>query len=117
VANEQNFIGHSFADKPENINRKGYPKGKKNRSTIIKELLAMPDESGAWQNQEYKMMKALLNRAQSGDVSAVKEIQDTMYGKIPDKVLNAETTQEDLERDVTDEILKHVPTEILETHK
>lgn len=93
-------------------NPAGKPKGSKNRSTVIRELLAQPGLDG--RNNEYIMMQALLDKAQTGDVPAVKEIQDTMYGKMPDKVLTAETDAETLERDVTDEALKHVPQEVLE---
>lgn len=93
-------------------NLKGKPKGTKHRSTVIRELLALNGDDGV--NNEYKMMDALLKKAQTGDVSAVKEIQDTMYGKIPDKVLTAETEPENLDIDVTDELLKHVPTDKLE---
>ena len=112
MANPENIQGQGFHTNPERINKAGYPAGKKNRSTVIKELLALKTEDG--KDNEYRMMWALLEKACTGDVSAVKEIQDTMYGKIPDKVINAETDLETLERDVTAEALKHVPTEELE---
>ena len=102
MANEQNLVGHTFADKPENIGG-GRPKGRKNRSTIIRELLALPDKDGKHKNNEYKMINALMEKAQGGDITAIREVQDTMYGKLLDKSMNAETTREELERDITDE--------------
>lgn len=101
-----------FGANPQNINREGRPKGSRNRATILAELLALPADTHI--NQEYKMIQALIDKAQTGDVAAIKEAQDTIYGKIPDKVLTAETDKESLERDVTEEALKHVPTEELE---
>jgi hypothetical protein len=98
--------------KGQSGNPSGKPKGAKNRSTVIRELLALKAEGG--RDNEYRMMSALLEKACTGDVAAVKEIQDTMYGKTPDKMLSAETTPEELERDVTGEVLKKIPTEELE---
>ena len=34
---------------------------------------------------EQSVMQALILKAQSGDVPAIKEAQDTLYGKTPDK--------------------------------
>lgn len=111
MANPENLIGHGFDENPDRIG-KGRPKGLKNRSTILREILALVDPDGT--NKEYKINEAVILKAIGGDVSAYKEIQDTMYGKVPDKVLQAETTPEELHRDVTEEVLKDVPTEKLE---
>lgn len=111
----ENVIGKGFDKHPENINRKGYPKGQKNRSTILRELLALVDDDG--KNKEYKINEAVILKAISGDVAAYKEIQDTMYGKVPDKVLNAETTPEELEKDVTSAVLKKLTDEELQEIK
>jgi hypothetical protein len=112
MANPENIQGQGFHTNPERINKAGYPKGQKNRSTILKELLALAREDG--KTNEYSINEAIIIKAISGDVAAYKEIQDTIYGKIPDKVLTAETDAESLERDVTAETLRHVPTEELE---
>jgi hypothetical protein len=93
-------------------NPKGYPKGKKNRSTIIKELLATAHASGT--SNEYAMNQAMLEKALDGDLPSIKEIQDSVYGKIPDKNLNAEVPVEDLERDVTDAAIKHLPDDVID---
>lgn len=102
-----------FGANPQNINKDGRPKGSKNRSTILRELINLIEGDDAESN-EIKINRAVILKAISGDVAAYKEIQDTLYGKIPDKVLTAETNPQDLERDVTAEALKHVPTEELE---
>ena len=86
---------------PENIrppvkgeirNPKGKPVGTKNRSTIlskwihvntkVKNPITKETEAGT---VEDLVMLALINRAMSGDVSAIKEINDTLYGKLTDK--------------------------------
>lgn len=111
MANPENLIGHGFNDHPERIGG-GRPKGLKNRSTILKEILALAREDG--KTNEYSINEAIMIKAMTGDVAAYKEIQDTIYGKIPDKLLHAETDEDKLDRDVTEEALKHVPTEELE---
>lgn len=85
---------------PENIrppvkgeirNPKGKPVGTKNRSTIlskwihvntkVKNPITKETEAGT---VEDLVMLALINRAMSGDVQAIKEINDTLYGKLQD---------------------------------
>ena len=75
-------------------NPKGKPKGARNRSTILREILALqakkvnlksfelPD--GA--TYEDAINLKLADIALEGDLSAIKEIQDTLHGKIIDKV-------------------------------
>jgi hypothetical protein len=80
-----------FDKHPENIG-KGHPKGLKNRSTILKKWIEITtklknpvtgkDEFGT---VEDKVKLALITKALSGDVAAIKEIDDTLYGKIADK--------------------------------
>jgi hypothetical protein len=86
---------------PENIippkkgeirNPKGKPVGTKNRATILKKWIELntklknpitgKDELGT---VEDKVKLALISKALSGDVAAIKEIDDTLYGKIADK--------------------------------
>jgi len=74
---------------PENAGR---PKGSKNRSTILKKWIEVVakvkhpethiEELGT---MEDKVALALLSKALKGDIAAIKEIYDTMYGKIVDK--------------------------------
>lgn len=68
-------------------NPDGRPKGSKNRSTIIRELLALnvKDPEGKDVTNEVLVNHALLTKALGGDLGAIKEIQDTVYGKIVDK--------------------------------
>jgi hypothetical protein len=78
--------------KGESGNPKGRPEGVRNRSTVLKELLATlcdftnPDtlrKENA--DLETQIMVALIARARRGDVTAIREVLDTVYGKIADK--------------------------------
>ena len=82
-----------FDKHPENISG-GKPKGAKNRSTILKkwiEVAVKIKEKGNPTGKEMigtvedQINLALLYKALSGDVQAIKEINDTLYGKISDK--------------------------------
>ena len=85
---------------PENIippkkgevrNPKGKPVGTKNRSTLLKKWIEVnakvknpitkETESGTVEDM---IVIALLNKAMQGDIQAIKEINDTLYGKIVD---------------------------------
>ncbi len=92
-------------------NPAGKPKGARNRSTIYRQHLEKLGKSGQVVDD---IVLAAIDKALTGDINALKELMDSGYGKVADKVLNAETTPEDLERDVTEEALKHVPQEVLE---
>lgn len=86
---------------PENIippkkgeirNPNGRGKGTKNRATILRKWIELntklknpvtgKDEQGI---VEDKIQLALITKALSGDVAAIKEINDTLYGKIIEK--------------------------------
>lgn len=92
-------------------NPKGKPKGARNRSTIYREHL---EKKGIHGNLVDDIVMAAIDKALTGDINALKELMDGGFGKIPDKLLHAETDEDKLERDVTEEALKHVPTEELE---
>lgn len=69
--------------------RKGVP----NRSTVLKKwLFAQINVTNPITNEKEKgtpydeVMLALIAKAQSGDVPAIKEIQDTLYGKLTDRI-------------------------------
>ena len=72
-------------------NPKGKPKGTRNRSTVLKELYELVisgkdlSEAEAKMPVEVAMMQALVKKALQGDVAAIKEAQDSVYGKIVDK--------------------------------
>lgn len=77
----------------ESGNPSGKPKGTKNRATILRQLIDVKTklvnkETGEeiQLSYEYKVMIALIDKALSGDVNAIKEVQDTLYGKIKDIV-------------------------------
>ena len=102
-----------FGANPHNINKDGRPKGSRNRSTVLRELINLI-EGDDLETNEIKINRAIILKAISGDVAAYREIQDTLYGKIPDKVLTAETEPENLDKDITDKILQKLTDEDLE---
>ena len=79
--------------KGQSGNPAGRPKGSKNRSTIIKEILSLmvqvKDHNGdeVWQSNEYRMVQAMVNKAiEKGDVAAFNALYDNLYGKLKDTV-------------------------------
>lgn len=87
--NKENTAG--FNQMPENINTGGRPKGTKNRSTTLKNWTEVQskfkdiDGKEVTGTYEDRIVLSLIQRALNGDVSAIKEILDTLYGKITDK--------------------------------
>jgi hypothetical protein len=71
----------------ESGNPKGKPKGTRNRSTIIRELLEARALEGDGQIAD-QLTRALINKAAEGDVSAFRELFDSAYGKNTDKIDN-----------------------------
>jgi hypothetical protein len=72
----------------------GRPKGSRNRSTIVREWLeATESMKNPITGQSEKLTQydiitlALIQKARKGDVQAFKELMDSSFGKIPDKVL------------------------------
>jgi hypothetical protein len=91
MPNPDNIKEHNFKNHPEYI-KSGRPKGLKNRATILKKWITIaakikhPESDETIDaTMEDKVNLALLTKALSGDVQAIKEINDTLYGKIPDK--------------------------------
>jgi hypothetical protein len=75
-------------------NPKGYPKGQRNRSTILKELLDLNDN-------ELKMHLAQINKAiESSDTSAYNAVLDSAYGKATQQT-DITTNGESLKDNVT----------------
>lgn len=79
--------------KGQSGNPKGRPKGSKNRSTIVKEILNLmvqvKDDEGndKWQSNEYLIVQAMVNKAiEKGDVAAFNALYDNLYGKLKDTV-------------------------------
>ena len=77
-------------------NPTGKPKGARNRSTIVKELLDIND-------QETKMHQAQINKAIEGDTGAYKAVLDSAYGA-PTQQVETTQTNVDLSGLSTDEI-------------
>ena len=85
MANEQNL--KPAWKKGESGNPKGYPVGKKNRSTVarywlevnqkLKNPLTNQEET---MSQEDLMTLALIKKAREGDVAAYKALMDSGYG-------------------------------------
>ena len=93
MPNPENIKDHTFDKHPEYIGP-GRKKGTKNRSTILKKWLAVAIKINGKHNPTGKEFQgtvadeidlALIAKARSGDVQAIKEIKDTLFGKIPDK--------------------------------
>ncbi len=71
--------------KGESGNPKGRPKGSRNRSTIVKEWLEAKATDGEAGQVVDQLVRSLIVKASSGDVSAFKELMDSAYGKNTDK--------------------------------
>ena len=78
--------------KGERRNPNGRPLGSKNRKTLLKKWLELSaDVLAPITNAKFKgtvedaVYLALIKKALEGDVNAIKEISDTMYGKLTDK--------------------------------
>jgi hypothetical protein len=79
--------------KGQSGNPNGRPKGSKNRSTIVREILNLmvqvKDDEGndKWQSNEYLIVQAMVNKAiEKGDVAAFNALYDNLYGKLKDTV-------------------------------
>lgn len=94
-------------------NPAGREKGSKNRATVLKELLNLKIEGKTLDGKEEKMtvesavIGALVRKAMNGDVTAIKEIQDTVHGKMPDKLeseskVNVETSISKEDQEILD---------------
>ena len=94
--------------KGQSGNKSGRPKGSKNRSTIVKEMLSLLVKGNnpitgeeEWLSNEYRMTAAVLLKAiEKGDVNAYNSIMDSAYGKSKDTVdLNtSETVDHDFKK-------------------
>lgn len=99
MPNPENILPHQFK-KGESGNPEGRPIGSLNRTTIarrwleIKEKAINPFNLDEEQiSQADKIILALIKKAQEGDVTAARELFDSAFGKIPDKIID-ETKQQ-----------------------
>jgi len=96
---KEDIVKHQWT-KGQSGNPKGKPKGSKNRSTIIREILDLmvkkvnADGDEVWQSKEYLMVEALVNKAtEKGDVNAFNAVYNNLYGNLKDTV-DLNTTEE-----------------------
>jgi len=85
VANPENIEGQGFHTHPERRHKTGKPKGTRNRSTIVREAIEAILK-GTDQQVVDSMTAAIIEKAMGGDVPAFKELMDSAYGKVTDKV-------------------------------
>ena len=83
---------HKFG-KGQSGNPNGRPKGRRNRSTLVREWLEVAQKvknpiSGVIEELEQQdlIVLALIKKARSGDVQAAKELMDSAHGKITDRL-------------------------------
>lgn len=95
---------HSRFKKGQSGNPNGRPKGRRNRSTLIREWLEVSQKiknpiTGEIQELEQQdiMTLALIKKAREGDVSAFRELMDGAHGKVmqqTDITTNGESIQQ-----------------------
>jgi len=99
----------------------GRPKGSRNRSTIVREWLEAtesmknPITGESEKLTQYDIITlALIQKARKGDVQAFKELMDSSFGKIPDKLLaeNKNTFQSDLTQEESRKIINKLKSEL-----
>ncbi len=107
MPNKQNLEKRvPFEKNDERINKEGRPKGSKNRSTILRKWLETKEKiknpiTGEMESVtvEDAVILALIAKARKGDVAAIREILDSNYGKLTDR-LELDTT--DIKKTVND---------------
>jgi hypothetical protein len=99
----------------------GRTKGSRSRSTIVREWLeATESMKNPITGQSEKLTQydiitlALIQKARKGDVQAFKELMDSSFGKIPDKLLaeNKNTFQSDLTQEESRKIINKLKSEL-----
>jgi hypothetical protein len=86
--------------KGQSGNPAGRPKGTRNRSTIVREWMEAIERTKnpiTGETEELSQADiatlAVLKKARSGDVNAYRELMDSAFGKVPDRVID-ETNQQ-----------------------
>jgi hypothetical protein len=99
----------------------GRTKGSRSRSTIVREWLEAtesmknPITGESEKLTQYDIITlALIQKARKGDVQAFKELMDSSFGKIPDKLLaeNKNTFQSDLTQEESRQIINRLKSEL-----
>lgn len=91
MAGFDNIKGQGFHTHPERRNTAGKPKGTRNRSTIVRELLEAIVEGSSGQTVVDAMTAAVIAKALNGDVQAWDKLMDSGYGKVIEKTENTVT--------------------------
>jgi len=82
MPNAQNLVGHSFADKPERINKKGRPKKLPELDSLIIELLG---ERGK-ESRMREVLCSLIEQAIGGNLKAAEMLLNRAYGRVKEHV-------------------------------
>jgi len=77
MPNLENLIGHSFADRPERINRKGRPKRLPEIDQLLVELLGSTGEKSRMR----ELLEAMIKLAIGGNIRAAEMLLTRAYGK------------------------------------
>lgn len=80
----------------------GRPKGSPNRKTLLRKWLDVTSDNGTVEDD---VAIALIKQAQKGDVAAIKEIFDSVHGKVVDK---SETTFKEVSSSADDVAKRYV---------
>lgn len=93
MPNPENIIGQGFHTDPNRINREGRPKGTKNLSTILREMLEEEIEvniDGVKSRKQFQevIVRKLLKKANDGEIKAIIEIFDRIEGKANQPIEN-----------------------------
>lgn len=86
MPNPENLEGQGFHTDPDRINKEGRPKGSKNLSTILREMLNEEVEvsiDGRKEKRTFQdvIIRKLIKKANDGDMRAIQEIFDRIEGK------------------------------------
>lgn len=86
MPNPENIAGQGFHTDPDRINKEGRPKGSRNLSSILREMLQEEIEvniDGVKSKKQFQevIIRKLLKKANDGDIRAIMEIFDRVEGK------------------------------------
>ena len=91
MPNAENIEGQGFHTDPNRINKEGRPKGSRNLSTILREMLEEEIEvniDGVKSRKQFQevIIRKLLKKANDGDLRAIQDILDRVEGKATQKI-------------------------------
>ena len=79
----ENIIGKGFDKRPENINRKGRPRVLPELRDMLTDILSEDISNARGEKKQLLevILRQLTNKAAKGDLRAIQEVFDRMYGK------------------------------------